>query len=208
MIESFSDFNKRPFCQACTFLKHGVKTRKAIPHTCEKTYETFVPRKMNREQSAEEKAIIRMPTPEPFNGNLAEYKHEPVESWHLQIDGIDYNGPHHPAAWFQVYTDPLSMPYEFYLTLKNDWYIEYREDVPGPAYKWKHKRGFWFETEQDCQIFSEEVSQLLLYGYYFKMVEKGIIQPDVETRTFVKQQTKLYQQTLFFYLWGFSSGLQ
>lgn len=26
---------KFKFCQACTFKKHGVKTRKSIPHTCE-----------------------------------------------------------------------------------------------------------------------------------------------------------------------------
>lgn len=26
-------------CTACSFLKHGVKTRKSIPHTCGKTLE-------------------------------------------------------------------------------------------------------------------------------------------------------------------------
>lgn len=29
----------RNFCQACSFAKFGVKTRKAIPHTCSKPVE-------------------------------------------------------------------------------------------------------------------------------------------------------------------------
>jgi len=29
-------------CTACTFLIHGVKTRKAIPHTCGKSYKEII----------------------------------------------------------------------------------------------------------------------------------------------------------------------
>jgi len=41
-MEEQQSNNKRSNCVACTFMKHGVKTRKSIPHTCGKTIEELI----------------------------------------------------------------------------------------------------------------------------------------------------------------------
>jgi ribosomal protein L34E len=41
--------SKKDNCQACTFMLHGVKTRKSIPHTCGRTNEQLSELKRNYE---------------------------------------------------------------------------------------------------------------------------------------------------------------